>query len=312
MSDAAAPSDATVAPPPAPAAETKAATVMKVTVSGSDPEATSRAAAAASSATRVCACPGCDKAAKMACPTCLKLMKAQVSNPGASETVKGFHVGFYCDQVCFKADWVAHKKQHKPWQKAITDADEVAQRAVPTGEAAKVLPEAFANYEFSGPLRPCQQGPTRYRALPPPSHIERPDWYADGTPRAEERDKRAQGSIPVYDKKAIAGIRKACAIGREVLDLAGQAVKTGVTCDELDRIVHEATIARDAYPSPLNYYHFPRSVCTSVNEGAVWTAASAAARVSPPPPSPPHRPQSFATVSPTSTSSKRATSSTST
>ena len=40
----------------------------------------------------------------------------------------------------------------------------------------------------------------------------------------------------------------------------------GVTCDELDRIVHEATIARDAYPSPLNYYTFPKSVCTSVNE----------------------------------------------
>jgi len=30
--------------------------------------------------------------------------------------------------------------------------------------------------------------------------------------------------------------------------------------------VHEATIRRDAYPSPLNYYNFPKSVCTSVNE----------------------------------------------
>lgn len=64
----------------------------------------------------------------------------------------------------------------------------------------------------------------------------------------------------------ITGIREACRIGREVLDLAGRAVRVGITCDELDRIVHEATVERGAYPSPLNYYKFPKSVCTSVNE----------------------------------------------
>lgn len=40
----------------------------------------------------------------------------------------------------------------------------------------------------------------------------------------------------------------------------------GVTTDEIDRIVHEACIERDCYPSPLNYYEFPASCCTSVNE----------------------------------------------
>lgn len=30
--------------------------------------------------------------------------------------------------------------------------------------------------------------------------------------------------------------------------------------------VHEAMIERGAYPSPYNYYNFPKSVCTSVNE----------------------------------------------
>jgi hypothetical protein len=29
-------------------------------------------------------------------------------------------------------------------------------------------------------------------------------------------------------------------------------------------------IHRDAYPSPLNYYRFPKSVCTSVNEVIEW------------------------------------------
>ncbi len=36
--------------------------------------------------------------------------------------------------------------------------------------------------------------------------------------------------------------------------------------DEIDRIVHEATVTRGAYPSPLNYCNFPKSCCTSVNE----------------------------------------------
>lgn len=62
-----------------------------------------------------------------------------------------------------------------------------------------------------------------------------------------------------------------------------KACGVGVTTDEIDRIVHEGThfeiivlclviyifaaaIERDCYPSPLNYYKFPKSCCTSVNE----------------------------------------------
>ena len=82
----------------------------------------------------------------------------------------------------------------------------------------------------------------------------------------EEQDKRNRDLIKVYSAEEIEGIRAACRIGREVLDIAGRAVAVGVTCDEIDRIVHEETIKRNAYPSPLNYYEFPKSVCTSVNE----------------------------------------------
>ncbi|XP_026678499.1 methionine aminopeptidase 1-like [Diaphorina citri] len=39
-----------------------------------------------------------------------------------------------------------------------------------------------------------------------------------------------------------------------------------LSTDEIDRIVHEACVERECYPSPLNYYEFPRSCCTSVNE----------------------------------------------
>lgn len=43
-------------------------------------------------------------------------------------------------------------------------------------------------------------------------------------------------------------------------------MKPGVTTDEIDRVIHEATIARGAYPSTLNYNGYKKSCCISVNE----------------------------------------------
>ena len=53
-------------------------------------------------------------------------------------------------------------------------------------------------------------------------------------------------------------------MGREMLDLAGSHVKPGVTTDEIDEIVHNALIERNAYPSPMNYRNYPKSICTQV------------------------------------------------
>ena len=55
-------------------------------------------------------------------------------------------------------------------------------------------------------------------------------------------------------------------IGRNALDEGHKAVKVGVTTEEIDKIVHDYIISQGAYPSPLGYYKFPRSCCTSVNE----------------------------------------------
>lgn len=63
-----------------------------------------------------------------------------------------------------------------------------------------------------------------------------------------------------------AGMKVACKLGREVLEEAARVCDVGVTTDEIDRVVHEACIERECYPSPLNYYEFPASCCTSVNE----------------------------------------------
>ena len=51
-----------------------------------------------------------------------------------------------------------------------------------------------------------------------------------------------------------------------MLDRAHAAIAPGVTTDYIDKVVHDACIEYGAYPSPYNYYNFPKSVCTSVNE----------------------------------------------
>jgi methionyl aminopeptidase len=68
--------------------------------------------------------------------------------------------------------------------------------------------------------------------------------------------------VPICTEEDIEGIRLACKLGREALDAGHKACQVGVTTEEIDRVVHESIIDNDAYPSPLNYYNFPKSVCT--------------------------------------------------
>jgi methionyl aminopeptidase len=61
-------------------------------------------------------------------------------------------------------------------------------------------------------------------------------------------------------------MRRAGRVAAEILEVLGRAVQPGMTTDELDAITHEECLRRGAYPSPLGYRGFPKSVCTSVNE----------------------------------------------
>jgi len=92
-----------------------------------------------------------------------------------------------------------------------------------------------------------------------PSHIARPPYADTGevTRWAESR---------VKSPEIIERMRHAGAVAAEILRLVGEQVRPGITTDALDVFVHEATIERGAYPSPLNYHHYPKSLCTSVNE----------------------------------------------
>lgn len=95
----------------------------------------------------------------------------------------------------------------------------------------------------------------------------RPDYadHPEGRSKCEE-DVKGNNQIKILDDEEIEGMRLAGKLAREVLEAAALSVEVGVTTDELDRIVHEACLERECYPSPLNYYNFPKSCCTSVNE----------------------------------------------
>uniref|UniRef100_A0A3B1K2E5 Methionyl aminopeptidase type 1D (mitochondrial) n=1 Tax=Astyanax mexicanus TaxID=7994 RepID=A0A3B1K2E5_ASTMX len=92
-----------------------------------------------------------------------------------------------------------------------------------------------------------------------PKHIQKPDYVSSSTV-PEWPDY-----IEIKDEEQIEGLRRACQLARHVLLLAGKSLKVGMTTDEIDFIVHQETIRHNAYPSPLLYGGFPKSVCTSVN-----------------------------------------------
>ena len=64
----------------------------------------------------------------------------------------------------------------------------------------------------------------------------------------------------------IEGIRRAGRLALETLDLAEEAIRPGITTEEINTLVHEFTIKKGATPAPLNYKGFPKSVCVSANE----------------------------------------------
>jgi len=184
---------------------------------------------------QVCSAPDCGKPAKMRCPKCSKLDITEGS--------------FFCAQDCFKKNWDQHKAVHKAAKAKMVQKQMEG-------------PLTFRGFSFTGPQRPWQQSAKRIV----PDHIPRPDYADDpeGTPFSE---MKARGkAIVVLGKEEIDKLRVACKIGREVLDEAGRMIKPGVTTDDIDRVVHDATVKRNSYPSPLNYRGFPKSCCTSVNE----------------------------------------------
>ena len=61
-------------------------------------------------------------------------------------------------------------------------------------------------------------------------------------------------------------MKKSCKLAADVLTFIEPHVKPGVSCLELNDLCHKFIVEHGAYPSPLDYHGFPKSICTSVNE----------------------------------------------
>ncbi|XP_024948349.2 methionine aminopeptidase 1A isoform X2 [Citrus sinensis] len=197
-------------------------------------------------------CVRCGKPAHLQCPKCMEL---KLPREGAA----------FCSQDCFKASWTSHKSVHLK-----------AKLSAPgTGENSSLVSEGWRycikkgqartpklpHFDWTGTLRPYPIS----SKLTVPAYIELPDWALDGTPKVEPNSD-LQHVVEIKTPDQIERMRETCRIAREVLDAAARMIRPGVTTDEIDRVVHEATITAGGYPSPLNYHFFPKSCCTSVNE----------------------------------------------
>eukprot|EP00056_Hartaetosiga_gracilis_P000684 m.39706 g.39706 ORF g.39706 m.39706 type:complete len:343 (+) comp10305_c0_seq1:26-1054(+) len=109
-----------------------------------------------------------------------------------------------------------------------------------------------------------------------PEHIERPPYITDpsysspamvNTGRFDPTLLFCLDDEDHCEKKDhnLKSMRTACLLARDVLDYAGTLVSSGTTTEEIDECVHKYIVDHNAYPSPLQYAMFPKSVCTSVN-----------------------------------------------
>ena len=116
-------------------------------------------------------------------------------------------------------------------------------------------------FSYTGTLRPYRVSPRRQL----PEGTVLPDYASHGQPYAENAAD-ARHRPPVLNSAQVEKMRRVCLLGREIMDAAHAVIRPGVTTDEIDRVVHEKHVEVGAYPAPLNYYNFPKSCCTSVNE----------------------------------------------
>jgi methionyl aminopeptidase len=106
-------------------------------------------------------------------------------------------------------------------------------------------------------LAPGQLSPAR----PVPSAIPRPEYVGKGTKGPAPYSGPAAQSAETIELMRVAGRLAARALAETAAHIA-----PGVTTDALDEVAHTFLCDHGAYPSPLGYRGFPKSLCTSVNE----------------------------------------------
>ncbi|KAK8803835.1 hypothetical protein WA158_001529 [Blastocystis sp. Blastoise] len=93
-----------------------------------------------------------------------------------------------------------------------------------------------------------------------PDNIIKPSYYFDGS--VPENNPPMQ----IHDAEGIKKMKKACRITKQAMDFVDTLIQPGVTTDEIDREYHKFACSLGYYPASLNFSHFPKSICASVND----------------------------------------------
>jgi methionyl aminopeptidase len=73
-------------------------------------------------------------------------------------------------------------------------------------------------------------------------------------------------AITLKNEEQLEGIRRSCRLAVAAMDMVAERISASITTGQINDWVHEYLLSHNAYPAPLNYHGFPRSICTSVNE----------------------------------------------
>ena len=79
------------------------------------------------------------------------------------------------------------------------------------------------------------------------------------------RSGTVDAAVRIYGPEAFEGMRRAGRMAAEALDMLTPHVKPGVSTERLDKLAYEFAMDHKAYPAPLYYRGYPKSICTSIN-----------------------------------------------
>lgn len=141
-------------------------------------------------------------------------------------------------RICWCGSGLPHKQCHRPFER-------------PGPGAALYL----AAHPFEWAVRPAPMTPQ----CQAPAGVLAPDYAPTGTP--------ATGPISeIRTPEEIERLRRAGRRAADVLVHLAGLVRPGVTTDDIDAEAFAECVRRGIYPSTLNYFDYPKSICTSVNE----------------------------------------------
>jgi len=97
-----------------------------------------------------------------------------------------------------------------------------------------------------------------------PRHILRPAYATTGQVLTE----LIPAQPVIWSEQQVDKIRRSCQLARKVLDSLHDIIEPGVPTEDIDAHARDMITKHNAYPSPLNFQGFPKSISTSVNNVA--------------------------------------------